>query len=162
MSNDKFARLSIDDFDNAIKRVKEIVALFRKGGLVAERVFIESGLDELYGNGKLDEYTCNTEALNKLDLDMINSYLEILKKEQVIREEYRPLFCVDKIRNLKQRDIPKMQIKDCFEAQNAYIAHHYPGLERFIAHFREDKDFTNACTMGIQVEALVKSLSSLK
>lgn len=152
MSNDKFAQLLIKDFDNTIKRVKEIVALFRKGGVVAERVLAESGLDVLYGNGKLDEFTCTMEMLYKLDIDMINTYLEILKKEQVIREEYRPLFCVDKIHNLKQRDIPKMQIKDCFETQNAYIAHHYPGLERFIAHFREDKDFTNACTMGIQAE----------
>ena len=54
-------------------------------------------MKKLAESGKLDSATCSDEELGELNLYAINTCLNVLNKEYVIRKEYNPVFALEKI-----------------------------------------------------------------
>lgn len=97
MPNNKYLPICLDNQEEGIKRLTEVVTLFEIKGGAPSLILEESGLKALAKSGVLDFANCSMQELEKLDLYAINTCLRVLRKEQMIRQEYNPLFNVDRL-----------------------------------------------------------------
>ena len=86
-----------------IKKIKHVAELFLQLGGIPFEIMCESGLKKVYTDGMLDDEKWENANLvtqrcvMKIDVYAINSCLNVLKKEQLIRKFLNPEFYVERL-----------------------------------------------------------------